>query len=956
MNPERWQRIEAIFDACLERPPEQRAAVLEERCEGDAELRHEVEALLGHAGPSHELEDIVERSRKAVSFEPSGRHRQGDQVGAYRLEQCLGQGGMGSVWRARRIGEDFDQQVAIKFVGGIGAGRDFERRFRVERQILARLEHPHIARLLGGGSTTESGEPYLVMELVDGEQLLDYCDSNALGLRRRLQLFLQVAGAVEHAHRHLVVHRDLKPANILVHPESGPKLLDFGIAKLLDTESGLPDLTRSQERLLTPEYASPEQVMGRSVTTASDVYSLGVLLCEMLTGRRPRRLEGLSPADQERRLTHSSPSRPSTLVRQATAEDAVAGSDGGSKGRQREMLARRLQGDLDTIILRALDTQPERRYASASEMAADVERYLRGEPVLARPDGWPYRAGKWIRRHPWGTVAGVAIVALLSAFVGGLVVHSKQLERERDRALAAEVEARSVSDFLMHLFEVSDPGNSRGETVTARELLDRGADSITDGLKDEPEAQAALLQTLADVHNNLGLLPRAVELHRLALERRRQTLGPEHPETARSHDRLGDTLRRLGEMDEAERHLRLALDLRSAAQPPDSIELAETLNNLGLLLTERGERAAAEPLLRRGLEIRMEKLGPEHADTAVSSSNLGQLLMAERRLDEASALLESTLAGRRARLGEDHPKVALSLHTLGSLRQEQGRHDEAESLLRQALDIRRRVLPPSHPGIAQTLNNLASLLHDKLRLEEAGELYRQAIEIDRQGAGHLAFEHAFTLNNLGSLLEDLGRFDEAEELYRRSFEIRLGVLGVSSSTERIRSKLGRVALRTGRPDVASALLVAAQDWMVANVAPDNLDRLRNHERLAELRLADGDPDEAERLLRQALGDASAIESEHAVHAELLAALTKVLAVSPRPQDCLEAVESARSHPAFESDGVLVRGRLELATGLCLRAVGRQAEATAALERSLELLRPVFGAQNFWVREAQTALD
>ncbi|MEO1370328.1 MAG: tetratricopeptide repeat protein, partial [Acidobacteriota bacterium] len=371
-----------------------------------------------------------------------------------------------------------------------------------------------------------------------------------------------------------------------------------------------------------------------------------------------------------RRFTDTPPSRPSTLARQAAAEDRSADRPGGPDF---GALPNQLRGDLDTIILRALATDPERRYASVRDFAGDIERYLRGEPVLARPDSWSYRGGKWVRRHPWGAAAVAAITALVVAGVAGLVVYSQHLERERDRAVAAQAEARSVSDFLMHLFEVADPGNSRGETVTARELLDRGVESIGDGLEDEPEVRASLLQTLADVHRSLGLQERAAELHRRALDGRRRHLGSDHLETARSHDRLGDTLRKLGELGESERHLRRALRIRGDRLPPDAIELAETLNNLGLLLSERGDRSAAEPMLRRSLAIRRAKLGPDHGETAVSRSNLGQLLLAERRLDEASTLLEAALASRRNTLGEDHPKVALSLHSLGSLRQAQGR-------------------------------------------------------------------------------------------------------------------------------------------------------------------------------------------------------------------------------------------------------------------------------------------
>ncbi|MCB1057097.1 MAG: serine/threonine protein kinase, partial [Acidobacteria bacterium] len=488
MNPNRWREIEALFDECSALDPAERVAWLEAQGARDPELRREVEALLGYDEPSERLERIVQRSQEEVFL--AGEERPGagsssglglvgarggdglgpgDTVGAYRLERRLGEGGMGTVWLAHRDDDEFEQRVALKLVGSGGEARGWVERFRTERQILAGLEHPHIARLLDGGST-EGGQPFLVMEYVDGEELLAYCDRRKLGIHPRLELFLQVLGAVEHAHRNLVVHRDLKPANILVHAESGPKLLDFGIAKILDPEpaGGLDgrlraDPTLPQERLLTPDYASPEQILGGAVTTASDLYSLGVVLFELLTGRRPRRLQGLGPVAVERELTERPPSRPSTVARSATGPGAGRGlglaeaeTNAGDlaelRGLSARQLARQLRGDLDTVVVKALQTDPARRYRSVAELADDLERHLGGRPVRARPDSWHYRAGKLLRRHPWGVAATVAIAGLLVAFVVNLVLQSERLRSERDRARAAEAEARGVSEFLLDIF------------------------------------------------------------------------------------------------------------------------------------------------------------------------------------------------------------------------------------------------------------------------------------------------------------------------------------------------------------------------------------------------------------------------------------------------------------------------------------------------------------------------
>lgn len=957
MTPERWKEIEAIFEACTSVQPSDRQAMLDRHCSADEEMRREVEELLAASERTDRLEGVVESSSGEI-LDRLGQLGAGDAVGPYRLERCLGEGGMGTVWLARRDDEEFEHRVAVKLVGAAGAAGAIVERFRTERQILAGLEHPYIARLLDGG-TTEQGQPYLVMEYVDGEELIAFCDRRRFGIDRRLELFRHVCEAVEHAHRNLVVHRDLKPANILVHPDTGPKLLDFGIAKILRPETqpggGAADLTQAQERLLTPDYASPEQVSGQPITTASDVYSLGVLLFELLTGRKPRRLHGLGPAALERALSEVPATRPSTAVRQAPATGEDTERLAALRGLRPAQLARGLRGDLDTIITKALHYDPRRRYRGVSELDDDLRRFLEGHPVLARPDSWRYRVGKLCRRHPLGIAAVTLIVALASAFVFSLIVQSARLTAERDRALAAESEAGAVSGFLLELFRVADPQESRGETVTARELLDRGSERIETQLGDEPQVRATLLSTLADVHLNLGLLKRAAELHRLALDQRLQALGEDHLDTAASMDRLGDTLRQLSHFELAEPHVRRGLAIRQAKLPADHPELADSLNNLGLLLTEQGRSEEAEVLLRRSLEIRLAQLGNDHQDTNVSRSNLGQVLDNQRQYGEAEVYLRQTLDSRLRTLGELHPQVANSMHVLATLYHRQGQMGEAEPLFQQAIAIRRAVLGPDHHHLALSLNNLAALLHDQLRLVEAEPLYREMLEIGRSGGETIQL--AFGLNNFGSLLEDRGRYEEAERFYLQSLDIRRKTHGEESALYiKMLSSLGRLATLAGEYDTAERRLSRVQAWQDTNLAADDPARVRALERLGILRRAVGEPELSVQLLDDALDLAIEIygpthRAVGVLHVEKAWSLTE----SATPRRCEDSIGAARKILDHDESWILHRGRLELASGICAAGLGRIEEAESSLESALRLLRPALGDGNHWVREAVARL-
>jgi serine/threonine-protein kinase len=529
VTPEQRGRVEAVFDAALDLAPADRNAFVERECGDDVVVRNEVVALLtAHERDFGVLEAASPGTLVASLLEV---YRPGSRIGPYRLTREIGRGGMGVVYLAERDDGQFRRTVAIKVMRAGMDPDEVRRRLEAERQILAALDHPNIARLYDGGVAPD-GRPYLVMEYVEGQPIDEYCDSHRLSVEERLALFCTVAHAVHYAHRRLVVHRDLKPSNILVTADGHPKLLDFGIAKILE-ESPLEvtaPLTRTGLRLLTPEYASPEQIRGGPVTTANDVYALGVVLYELLTGRRPFDVSDLSPAEAERVILLQDARKPSTLTSRRdtasrnTAGDTAAPDPAHTATLRRSTpvrLARRLSGDLDNLVLMALRKEPERRYASAQQFADDIQRHLVGRPVTARGHSPTYRARKFVDRHRWGVLAGAAIIVLLAAGIISTLVQARAAAEQARIALEerirAEQEARRaarVQSIVVDLFRLSDPNEALGDTITAREMLDRGAERVLREFGDQPDVQAALLSEVARVYANLGLADRAETLVR----------------------------------------------------------------------------------------------------------------------------------------------------------------------------------------------------------------------------------------------------------------------------------------------------------------------------------------------------------------------------------------------------------------------------------------------------------
>jgi serine/threonine-protein kinase len=744
MNPERWHRIEELFRTVIDRPEFERDIYLTHVCNGDEELRRDVLSLLARDTAEDFIRDPIAGVARSFTTEPKD-DLTGRRIGPYLVRRLIGRGGMGAVYEAERDDEQFRQQVAIKIVKR-GMDTDFVRdRFLRERQILASLDHPHIARLFDGGATPD-GLPYFVMEFVPGDPITAYCRDHRLSVKDKLKLFRKVCSAVQHAHQKLIVHRDLKPSNILITEDGEPKLLDFGIAKLLSPDVSLADTqTVTALRLMTPEYASPEQACGQAVATPTDVYSLGVVLYELLTECRPHEFKTYSPAEIERAICDTEIEEPSKVVSRMTGEPA--------------RLARQLAGDLDNIVLMAMRKEPERRYQSVEQFSEDIRRHLAGMPVMARKDTFGYRAGKFIRRYK----AGLAILALLLILAVAMAVQTACIARERDRANQEAATAQAVTQSLVEMFEVADPRKTGGNVITARELLDEEADKVVRELKHRPAVQAKLMDTIGQLYQSMGIYDRAQPLLEEALKIRRQTLGDEHTDVATSLDHLAEVARQKGGYPSSESLFREALAMRRKLLGPEHEDVAESLNNLGSLLVDRGNLIEAEGLLWEALAMRLKLLGEEHADVAVSLNSLGRLMSEMGKFREAKSLCRQALTMQRILYGADHPHVARSLNNLAAILQMQGDDKGAETLFREALAMRRKQLGLEHPEVGTSLHNLAALLYLKGEYRESEKTYREAIDTYQKSLKPDHWMIHRSQSDLGACLTKLKRYREAEE-------------------------------------------------------------------------------------------------------------------------------------------------------------------------------------------------
>ncbi|MDH5824809.1 serine/threonine-protein kinase [Luteimonas sp. RD2P54] len=768
-------RVDALFERALELEGTARLAFLDRETAGDPGLRAELDELLRLVdAPAPQLEppaladgplwralaDGQERTDRPAPGADSGR-----RIGAWLLLRELGRGGMGTVYLAERVGGGFEQRAALKLIRPGVDSAEFLQRFAQERQILASLEHPGIARLLDGGRD-ERGMPWLAMEYVEGLPLDRYCDEARLDIDARLALFVRIGQAVAYAHRHLIVHRDLKPSNIVVTAAGEVKLLDFGIAKVLSGSAAAADepLTRTAARMFTPEYATPEQVTGAPATTATDVYQLGLLLYELLTGQRAQPLAGDSLIALERSVCHGEPTRPSLRVAEGDPAACAA------RRSTPQALRRALRGDLDNIVCKALRKAPERRYATAAALVEDIGRWRQGRPVRARPETFGYRTGKFVRRHPFGVAGAAAVLLLLAAYAVTVTLQAGTIARERDRARAEAARAQQVQALVLRLFQGADPEASGGAQLSARELLDRGWEGIEAELGDHPQVQAELLGTVGEAYRQLGLYDRAGPLFDRALEAAGTVAGDDPRLLARALRNSGRLHIDRGDYPQAGMLLRDALARFQSAAPPPHPDIADTLDDLGQAAFRAGDHDAALELHRDALAMRRRLFGEVHVDIAQSLDRMG--VIARHRSDYAAAepLLGEALALRRRLLPPTHPQLAASLSNLALARTDLGDYDGAGALYEEALELATRVYGDSHPQVARVLNNQARLLHTRGDLDGAVALLRRSLEMRRGALGERHPAVAQNLNDLGLALTESGDLDAAEPYYRQALE------------------------------------------------------------------------------------------------------------------------------------------------------------------------------------------
>ncbi len=839
-----WQRTEELFYAAAELPEDERKAFLVRACAGDLAWALEVERLLGaEADADRRIEGVIASTIQLVAQDKPATTSGLARVGNYKILRELGRGGMSTVYLAERADEHYRKLVAIKVVKrGMDTG-EILRRLRQERQILAQLEHPHISRLLDGGNT-EDGRPYFVMEYVDGEPIDQYCRRLRVSVEGRLALFRDVLTAVEYAHRNLVVHRDLKPANILVTGSGEVKLLDFGIAKLLDPERAAEfGATSAALRFFTLNYASPEQILGRPLNTASDVYSLGVLLFELLTDRRPHDSD-LSRLELESAICEQDPPPPSECI------DAGADEVGSAEVRSALVRARRrrLQGDLDAIVLTAIQRDERRRYASVERFADDLQRHLQGLTVRARSDSFAYRTRKFLRRHRLAVAGTSVAVIVLTALV---TFYTVRLASERNRARIEGHKSQQVAAFLRGLFENADP--ARGPQVTARELLDQGAARINTELADQPEVRAELMDLMGSVYLDLGLTEDADPLLRVSEDLRRAQFGEQSAESLTSRLHRGRWHHAVGDYAQAEATFESLLRTLSDAGVGEVSQHAEALGALGDLRYDQGRIDEAEDLFRRALEIRRELHGDEHPQVATGLNDLGVALYARGELDAAEVPLRQALELHRRLLGANHPHLAITLSSLGVLRLAQADHEEAAELLESALEIRRVLYGDEHPSVAQILNNLGELCRRRGDLPAAVEYLSEALEIIRkiQGINHPAY--ADGLSNLARAVQMRGDGDAALDLYRQAVAATRRAYGADNKKLAfILRNLGDALIGQGDRGQAEKVYEEALT-LSRRLYPSGHWRLSFPlSRLGQSRLEDGDPRGAEPLLREAL--------------------------------------------------------------------------------------------------------
>jgi len=779
----RWAEISALFDELVELGAKHRIDRLEAIDRSEPELAAELRALLAADESASPMLGSV-----AADVVPGVLRREkdtvpgGGMVGPYRLSSMLGEGGMGVVWLGKRIDGAYEQQVAIKV---LKRGMDSEailRRFLQERRILARLHHPHIVRLLDGGMSAD-GRPYYVMDYVDGQPITLHAQQHRLGIAARVELLAKVADAVAHAHAQLVVHRDLKPSNLLIDSAGEPRVLDFGIAKLIE-ESGDQTMTGTGLRVMSPAYAAPEQILGEPISTATDVYSLGLMLCELLVGVLPHHRRGATPAQLVQGMAHETTDLASVLAARLADERVAELYGTGSDARQ---LARALSGDLDIIIASALQREPERRYASASAFAVDLRRWLDGRPIAARADSTGYRMKKFVRRHRVGVAVTAAVVLALVAGLGtalwqAQVARAEARRADSERALAQRQLARTeqVKDFMLTLFREHDPmSRARAQGRTASALIADGIGQIDSSLASEPELQAELLRDLGEIQISLGDREAATLTLSRAWEQQKTLSGDDSAESADAQAVYAAALLASGDTASAEPLLRSAIERLHATLGPDHLKTVDaeaSMARIDIMFTRNDD---AMRRLQHGVDVYAAVHGPDHPAVVPRLSALAALLVQMSRFEEAIATSRRALRIIERHNGPEHVRAMVPHAHIADAFRYQQKYDQALVDMQAAVRIGRSQLPEGHPVFAGVLIRLGDLLRRMKRYEEAEQVFAEGLE---RLEGSKTAEYAQMLQVYGTLAAARGEFELANDRFRASFDAFRAATGDSAFT------------------------------------------------------------------------------------------------------------------------------------------------------------------------------
>ncbi|HMU61219.1 MAG TPA: serine/threonine-protein kinase [Gemmatimonadales bacterium] len=846
LDPGRWARIQRLFHDALEQPPADRRDFLTAAAAGDRALLDAVERMLAaDAGGPSPLDRDLARVAAGV-LEVDAAELPLADFGPYRITRLLGEGGMGVVYLARR--SDLDSVAAIKILRDAWLSPARRERFAAEQRTLAQLHHPSIAQL-HDADTLPDGTPWFVMEYVEGVPLTEYCRTQATSLEGRLELFRAVCEAVQHAHGHAVIHRDLKPSNILVTADGTVKLLDFGIAKHLEEVEGTVDQTRTGLRMMTPAYAAPEQILGDRVGIHSDIYSLGVILYELVTGQPPHDLANRTPVEAMSIVVERDPDKPSAVVRRPAGPGVVRPT-----GRSRVHTS---WGDLDVLCLTAMHKEPARRYQTVEALMRDVDHYLAGEPLEARPDSVRYRMGKFVRRHRGAVAAAGAVVLLL---LGTVVFYTVRLTRARNLAVAEAARTQRIQQYLVALFQGGDEAVGPADSLRVVTLVDRGIREAND-LDADPAVQAELYLALGTITRQLGNLPRADSLLSRSLEQRRALLGPSHPDVAEALVALGGLRAEQARYDEGERLIREGLAIDRRALPSDHPGVRRGLAALGQVLQDRGayedaiavqeelvamlapgdspERAGSMSQLASSqfyaghydtsdslntlvLAMSRRLYGDRHPMVAEDLINLGATQLERGDYPAAEAYDRQALELTRAWYGDEHPKTAAGLTLLARALVYQKRNAEADSLLREALTIRERVYGPMHPVVASTINELGNIAVGEDRYDEAIAYFGRMVDIYRAAYGGQHYLIGVALSNMASAYAGKRAYAQAEPLYRQAIAMYQATLPPGHTTTAIAHiKLGRVLLRERRFREAEPETLAGYEVIAPTASPGN---------------------------------------------------------------------------------------------------------------------------------------